>query len=184
MTDAGTRLMVAVCEGTGFFRVCGRATAKESGVFKEAAEGLRGQGLGHLVLDLSRCDSMDSTFIGVLAGLSRRLRTDAAGGGRIELVNLNPLVREQLDNLYVLELFLLTESAAAPGVGYDRLTARPTDKAELCRLMLDAHQTLMAVNPANIPRFRQVTEYLEQDLRRSGPDSARGANQGPTGGEP
>ena len=181
MTNATTRLMVAVCDQTGFFRLCGRATAKESGAFKEAAEGLRGQGLRHLVLDLSCCECMDSTFIGVLAGLSRRLTADPAGQGRVELVNLAPLVRQQLDNLYVLDLFVLTESAAVPGAGYEHLAARPTNKAELCRLMLDAHQTLMAVNPANVPRFRQVTEFLEQDLRRSDPGPAQPSKEKPAG---
>jgi len=68
----------------------------------------------------------------------------------------------------VLDQFRLTECQLMPGVDYAQVQAGTPNKTELCRLMLDAHQTLMEVNTANIPKFKQVTEFLEQDLRRLG----------------
>ena len=38
----------------------------------------------------------------------------------------------------------------------------------MLRLMLDAHQTLMELHQANVPKFKQVAEFLEQDLRKLG----------------
>jgi len=81
------QVMVSVAGQTAFFRLRGRATAGESTSFKAAAEGLRAQGLSDVVIDLTECQSMDSTFIGVLAGLSRRLRREGGAAGKVELVN-------------------------------------------------------------------------------------------------
>ena len=166
MPTSANEILVSVADRTAFFRLRGRATAAESTAFKTATEGLRTQGVTSFVLDLTECASMDSTFIGVLAGLSRRLRRDSPTSERIELVNLVPVVRRQLDDLFVLDQFALTECKLTPGAPYERVQTGPTNKAELCRVMLDAHQTLMDLNQANVPKFKQVAEFLEQDLQK------------------
>jgi len=166
MPASANQVMVSVADQTAFFRLRGRATAGESSGFKAAAEGLRTQGLASFVIDLTECQSMDSTFIGVLAGLSRRLRREAGPAGKVEFVNTTPQVRRQLDDLFVLDQFTLTECQLSPGAAYQPVQAGPPNKAELCRLMLDAHETLMDVNAANVPKFKQVTEFLAQDLRK------------------
>jgi anti-sigma B factor antagonist len=168
MPTPANQVMVLVVDQTAFFRLRGRATAGESTGFKTAAEGLRSQGLIDFVIDLTECQSMDSTFIGVLTGLSRRLRREGGPAGKVELVNTTPQVRRQLDDLFVLDQFTLTECQLMPGVAYTQVQAGTTNKAELSRLMLDAHQTLMDLNTANIPKFKQVAEFLEQDLRKLG----------------
>jgi hypothetical protein len=35
--------------------------------------------------------------------------------------------------------------------------------------VLEAHQTLMRVNPENIPKFKNVTEFLVEDLKNLKP---------------
>jgi len=170
MPSSANQVFVSVADPTAFFRLRGRATAGESTGFKAAAEELRARGLTSFVIDLTECQSMDSTFIGVLAGLSRRLRRPGSPAGTIELVNTLPQVRRQLDDLFVLDEFKLTECALTPGTAYEPIQAGPPNKAALCRVMLDAHQTLMDLNTANVPKFQQVTEFLAQDIRRlSGP---------------
>jgi hypothetical protein len=39
-------------------------------------------------------------------------------------------------------------------------------KAEAARTCLEAHQTLMNINPANVPRFKDVTKFMAEDLKR------------------
>ncbi len=160
------QVMVAVAADTAFFRLRGQATAAQSTGFKTVAETLRSQGLSSFVIDLTECQSMDSTFIGVLVGLSRRLRRDRGQPAPIELVNTTPQVRRQLDDLFVLDHFTLAECQLEPGAAFEPVQAGPPDKSQLCRLMLEAHQTLMNVHAANVPKFKQVSEFLEQDLQR------------------
>lgn len=157
------QVLVAVTAETAFFRLRGQATASQSTGFKNAAERLRSQGLASFVIDLTECQSMDSTFIGVLVGLSRRL---CRAGGQVELINATDQVKRQLDDLFVLDQFRLTQCHLEPGTSYAPVQAVPPNKSDLCRLMLEAHQTLMDANPSNIPKFKLVSEFLEQDLQR------------------
>jgi hypothetical protein len=43
----------------------------------------------------------------------------------------------------------------------------PVSKEDLSKTCLEAHQTLMAVNPDNIPKFKEVTQFLAEDLKKS-----------------
>ena len=36
---------------------------------------------------------------------------------------------------------------------------------EITRTSLEAHQTLMAMNPENVARFKDVTQFLAEDLK-------------------
>jgi hypothetical protein len=39
-------------------------------------------------------------------------------------------------------------------------------KEEISRNCLQAHELLMRINPDNIPKFKEVTQFLAEDLRR------------------
>jgi hypothetical protein len=43
-------------------------------------------------------------------------------------------------------------------------SSNPTHE-ELTRTSLEAHQTLMEVNPENVARFKDVTQFLAEDLK-------------------
>jgi len=38
-------------------------------------------------------------------------------------------------------------------------------REEITRTSLEAHQALMAANPDNVPRFKDVTLFLAEDLK-------------------
>ncbi len=62
--------------GGGHFacvRITGRANFTSGPDFKTLLDELAQRGYGHLVLDLSECTLMDSTFLGVLAGFGLKL---------------------------------------------------------------------------------------------------------------
>lgn len=168
MPNQPANVEVAVLNAAVLFRVTGRATAAVSGAFKTASDQLRLQGHRRFLLDLTLCQSMDSTFIGVLTGLSRRLRSpsDERARGSVELVNLTPTVREQIDNLFVLDQFVVRDCRTEAPAGFETVQKEPDNKLDLCRLMLEAHQTLMDANPANVPKFKQVAQFLHDDLNR------------------
>ena len=41
------------------------------------------------------------------------------------------------------------------------------DRREVSRTCLEAHKTLMDVNPANISKFKEVAEFLANDLKKT-----------------
>jgi len=49
-------------------------------------------------------------------------------------------------------------------------STHPTHE-QITRTSLEAHQTLMTVNPDNVARFKDVTQFLAEDLKTLGKDA-------------
>jgi len=161
------KLLVLVGDRFACIRIVGRANFTSSVDFKTLVNELRQRGFSWFILDLSECMLMDSTFLGVLTGFGLKMNPES-GDGSIELLNANSRITELLENLGVLHLFKLTQGtfdqAACPQkVAHTPVTAT---KEETTRACLEAHRTLMDVNPANVQRFKDVTQFLAEDLKR------------------
>ena len=165
MSDPVTSLLVAVVEGRAEFRIFGPATFAQAPAFRSAAEALRGHGHQRFVVDLGGCQTMDSTFIGVLAGLARKLK---GPDGLVELVNAGGRIQLQIGNLGIAACFAWQQRGSAPGADFQAVTAPAAGKATLSRVALEAHRDLMAASPENVARFQDVAEFLAQEVKSSG----------------
>ena len=126
------------------------------------------RGYRHFVIDLNGCPVMDSTFMGTLAGIALRLRE--FGNGSLLVRNANERNWDLLQNLGLNNLFeveskgseLVTENL----IGAAPLDAdRPIDRSDQAECMIEAHEALVDADPENFARFKDVLEYLKQDLR-------------------
>ena len=159
MNAMDTNLQVAATEGVLCIKITGPANFNATPGFKSIVKRLCTE-VGHtLLLDLTDCITMDSTFLGVLASLSLRLEKP------IEMLNPSERINDLLDNLGVLELFRI-DQGDNPLVGrLDETETPEANKREMTETSLEAHRTLMALNPENVPRFQDVAKFLEEDLR-------------------
>ncbi|HXC34600.1 MAG TPA: hypothetical protein VNV43_01925, partial [Candidatus Acidoferrales bacterium] len=74
-------------------------------------------------------------------------------------------VTELLENLGVLQLFkIVSGDLQLSGEVCVPAPVNPSHE-EITRTSLEAHQALMAVNPDNVPRFKDVTQFLAEDLK-------------------
>lgn len=169
-------MSVAVVEPTAFIKIPGRANFTSSIDFKTLVSELRGRGITHFVLDLGECVTMDSTFLGVLAGLALRHadgveNTLADEQLKLDLVNPNARVADLLDNLGVIHLFRVMEQKVPCTALFEPVANdRPApSKEEISRTCLHAHEVLMRVNPDNIPKFKEVTQFMAEDLLKMNP---------------
>jgi anti-anti-sigma regulatory factor len=170
MNAPPARLLVLVGEQFACVKVIGRATFAASLDFKTLLNELCQKGYLFFVLDLSACSLMDSTFLGVLAGLGLKMSLEQKEQGcrLIELYKPNPRITELLESLGVIHLFRITsESPVLPQstAEHEPLPCNYS-KEELTRASLEAHQTLMGMNPGNVARFKDVARFLAEDLRR------------------
>ena len=157
--------MVLVGKDYACVRITGRANFTSSPDFKTLLQELTQKGYRHFLIDLAGCPLMDSTFLGVLAEFGMKLVPGAEKG--IELYNPNERVAELLENLGALHLFsLVTGELKLPGVVQTCIpeSSNPTHE-EITRTSLEAHQALMEANPENVARFKDVTQFLSEDLR-------------------
>ena len=171
MTTASAKLLVMAGENYACVRIIGRANFTSSVDFKALVDELRERGCDWFVLDLSECVLMDSTFLGVLAGLGLKLSTGKSQEAQrgVELFNPSPRIVELLETLGVLHLFKVTQGAAtppAPAQPVEHTPAEPS-KEEVSRTCLEAHQTLMDLNPANAAKFKDVAQFLAQGLKKA-----------------
>jgi anti-anti-sigma factor len=169
MSGPAANMSIWVGDRIVCFKVSGRANLQNSPDFKAAVNSLWAQGRVQFVLDLTECPLMDSTFLGVLAGIGLKFKQPANGEpfAAMELLNPSPRVRDLLETLGIQSLFQIADG---PPMNIERLTCLErapvrADKREMSKVCLEAHQTLMDVNPANVPKFRDVAHFLAEKLK-------------------
>jgi anti-anti-sigma factor len=171
MSNTPANLSVWVGDQIVCIKIAGRANFHSSVDFKTLINGLRQNGHKRFVLDLTECQLMDSTFLGVLAGLGLKLGQEATGNNpaTIELLNPNSRITELLENLGIAHLFKVISGPIPSRDGLaqvDSAASGPT-RQEVSRTCLEAHKLLMEINPNNVPKFKDVTRFLEEDLKKA-----------------
>ncbi len=151
-------------------RVAGRGSFLESGALKEFGREMVNRGYREFVFDLEECAMMDSTFMGTMAGMALRLRE--LGQGHLRVIHCGERSRELLSGLGLDQIFeIQSNGASAPHcdtldkMGHDGKEA----KREQASTMLEAHEALCEARPENVTRFKDVLEYLKQDLQQESP---------------
>ena len=170
MSAPSARLWVLLGEKFACIKINGRANFSSSIDFRTAVNRLLERGYRYFVLDLSECQLMDSTFLGVLAGFGLKMNPPGSSQPSvIELLNPNARVTELLENLGVLHLFSVCERAptATAPAGAEPVNPSQPSKIEVQRACLEAHQTLMAINPENVAKFKDLTQFLAEDLKKA-----------------
>ncbi len=169
MSASAANLSVWIGDHMAVIRIQGRANFTSSVDFKAVVNRLWERGYSRFILDLEDCLLMDSTFLGVLAGLGLKFsrNENCPRPPCIELLNPNSRVSDLLENLGIAHLFKTCAQAGPPTDCFDPVDQPDSqDAKELSRTCLEAHQTLMDVNPANIPKFKDVAQFLAEDLKK------------------
>jgi anti-sigma B factor antagonist len=165
---ASANVSVFVDKNIAYIRIGGRANFASSPDFKTLLDRLVQKGYSQFIIELQKCALMDSTFLGVLAGFGMKLNANGAITGRsIELLNATDRVKELLENLGAVELFKMTTgdlNLPSDVTPCEPESINPTHE-QIARTSLEAHQTLMAMNPENVIRFKDVAQFLAEDLQ-------------------
>jgi len=121
---------------------------------------------------MDECTGMDSTFMGVLAGLALRMKRERLG--KIVAMNLTPKTASLLETLgldRIIECFQSGEESESlneclSGLGLSALEDTENGKKVTLETMLTAHQDLVRAAPGNEAKFKDVISYLDQDLKQ------------------
>jgi len=169
MSNGPANLSVCVEKQLVCIKIVGRASFQGSVDFRTLVNTLWQQGHTRFVLDVTECQLMDSTFLGVLAGLGLKFSRERNGNGPATLELLNPSNRvfDLIENLGIAHLFQV-HKGPAPATGELNPVgpAGTADRKETTRTCLEAHKLLMELNPANVAKFKDVAKFLEEDLKR------------------
>ena len=176
-----TSYQVARSADTVYVRVQGLANMKNVQVL-DSCINAEAEGAVTLIIDLSGCTGMDSTFMGLLVGTSQRLkghtvagqpvagRTAAGQTGRLVLVNPTEANLKLLHMLGVSDVVPVVSGSVLPALDFVTLTADPSlGPMQRMELVRRAHQNLVALNDANRVKFAAFLEKLEADLAKLPP---------------
>lgn len=142
------------------FRVAGRGTLRESPAVRDFVCGAIDDG-AQIIIDLSDCEYLDSTFLGCLVMMQQRGKTK---DGSFRLF-ADQETRDRLFHTCRLDHLLqfadgLPETDGEPV----RLEITELDRQEFCRHLVDAHEQLAELGGPSAETFRHIVEQLRQEL--------------------
>jgi anti-sigma B factor antagonist len=165
-------IQVGVSGPTVWVKVEGKGSFLNSGNLKEFAREMLDRGYREFVVDLADCAMMDSTFMGTMASVALRLKE--LGHGHLHVVHCGNRSQELLSGLGLDQIFdIHPNGARAPECEALGRTLRgrspEAQKQEQTETMLEAHEALCEAAPENLFRFKDVLDYLKQDLHHETP---------------
>jgi anti-sigma B factor antagonist len=148
-------------------RVEGKGSFLNSGNLKEFAQEMVNRGYREFVIDLEHCAMMDSTFMGTMAGVALRLKE--LGHGHLHVVHCGSRSLDLLSGLGLDQIFSIhsngSTAPACESLGSGAAVEPPAEsKKDQAQTILEAHEALCQAAPENFLRFKDVLDYLKQDL--------------------
>jgi anti-anti-sigma regulatory factor len=143
-------------------RIEGRACFQNCACLRDFVTEMRRQGKCRFVVDFQLCLSMDSTFLGVLAGAALDLRKLQPPGSMV-LTRVGPRNLELFRNLGLHRLLVIDAGDSKLDVTHDAapIPCREHTELEQARLALEAHENLVACDEANRGKFQDVLSFLK-----------------------
>ena len=177
MSENAKGISVGSTEHEVFVRVVGRGTFQNGQPLRRFAQEMIERGCREFVMDLAECEGMDSTFLGVLAGIGLQLAKDGQRG-KVHVLNASG---RNVESLKILGLGQLLDIAAAGTVpaqqtvqvgfyllpGTDLTHLQSLDRGAAAEMMLEAHTDLIRADDRNELKFREVTKALRENIERN-----------------
>ncbi len=165
------RLLVAVHDKQAFVKPVGRATFKLAPALKRFSVSVISKGCRTLQFNMSECTTLDSTFMGVLAGIAM---WPLGGDEKIQVTlrGLNARTHSMLATLgleRIITCYDRDETEEPAFVPEDEVQEMKhvAGKDETLETMRAAHQDLVRVDGGNAKRFCDVLTYLDQEIKRA-----------------
>jgi anti-anti-sigma regulatory factor len=148
-------------------RIEGRACFLNSACLRDFVTQMIKSGKTRFVIDFLRCTSMDSTFLGVLAGFAlEMLKTKPRGS--LVLTRMGQRNLELVRNLGLHKLLTIDSSeVAAPGATTDTpLVCTDHSELENARMVLEAHENLVSADEGNRNKFQDVLVFMKNRVEQ------------------
>ena len=171
--SACSSILVGSLDSTTWVHVEGRAGQDNCKAVKQYLRNQFDAGERKFVIDLGKCDGIDSTFIGILYRLAADIEDTGETGGvdvigpcernerSICKLGLNDKLHIKLDCSSWEDLRAQVKEVlqAPPSVNGS------SEKEQRSEMIFDAHDALASANDENERRFRDVLDFLRQDMQ-------------------
>ena len=161
MADSKPVFLVDAFSDPIVIRIDGRASFQNSACIHDFFNERIKEGKTRFVIDFQNCASMDSTFLGVIAGAGLQLRKLTPPGSLV-LARVGPRNLELVRNLGLHRLVTVDTGETSLGGGQPGTALANEARGELesARLVLQAHENLVTTDEANRGKFQDVLSFL------------------------
>ena len=165
-------LTAAYIDRTAVIRVEGRGSFKISPSIKQFIHQIINTvSADRILIEMSKCSGMDSTFMGVVAGIACYIKSKQAFS--FKLINLSEKNKKLLVTLGVDRVVDYSLSASEEEQALlnqldgsaQTLDRDMPSKLDTAQTTLEAHQSLVDINPDNLNKFKSILEFLTKDVR-------------------
>lgn len=146
-------------------QVKGRGTMRESRTLHEFAIGIMADKQCTLVVDLTSCEYLDSTFLGCLVDLYKKFRRGESN--RFHVVANEERSKQLLAPTRLHQVLPVLDSSPLPIV--ECLVLQPVKivRDDLGRHIMECHRQLAEIGGPNQEIFSRIAEQLEAELNSS-----------------
>jgi len=159
------QILVGESKKSVFILVEGRGNFQNSHSMKDFSLAMIDRGKTHIVIDLKKCIGMDSTFMGVLAGLAIKLRKGKEAA--LNLIHVSPHNLDLLETLGLSQLLNIIDDTETESPSVTQIPSSQPEKGDVAKHMLEAHEQLSEISDENKVKFKNVIQYLQEDLENN-----------------
>ncbi len=122
----------------------------------------------NIVVDFAECSGMDSTFLGLLAGVSLEIKKKNQDGS-ICLYSVKGRNRELMANLGLDQIITVDSDEYKPTANENlekKFEKFESEQSASIRTILQAHQHLISADSSNLNRFQDVVSFLKKQINQ------------------
>lgn len=148
-----------------FVRIIGRGSFQNSHPIKKILTAKLESGCSKILIDLAECSGMDSTFMGMVTGMSLKMKN--ADKEMVYLSNVSSHNIRLLETLGLNKfLNIIDQQEADNSIAWELLPLESTDKLSITKHMLEAHEQLIDTGTLASEQFKSVHKMLKEDLEK------------------
>ncbi len=149
-------------------KVNGRVNFSNSGPLRDFFDRVITSGKDRFIIDFMDCTGMDSTFLGILAGVALQLRKKEPPGA-ILLCRLGERNFELIRNLGLHRIMQVDPGEHTFKSQPSPLAGRGSGEthSEKAKMVLEAHENLVKADEENRSKFQDVIAYLKNQVESS-----------------
>lgn len=169
MNESPAEMKVFAAGQMACIKIKGKANCPTSVQFRNLVRELLESHCSLLVLELSECSIMDSTFLGGLAEMAMNI-SSSKDCAPVKLLNPNERVYVSIENLGVIQYFNVINGPGAciPEAATECQTVEMSEvsRLEMSENSLAAHKFLSQLSGANAEKFKDVIKFLEDYIHK------------------
>ena len=146
-----------------FIKAIGSSTMKNSKTISDILDKLLCSENKEIILDMSECKYVDSTFLGLIAKYAMEIKMK--WGTSLNILNPTEAVATGLKQTGIEKFVNKIENSYIDNLNIEEIQTKDfDDKIEKSKYILDMHKTLMNLNEENKETFKNLVDLMEKSI--------------------